>query len=111
MKAGSVLVDISIDQGGCFETSRPTTHADPTFQVDGVVHYCVTNMPGAFARTSTIALTNATLPYIRTLSDLGTKKALSSDQHLTKGLNVYEGHVAHQAVAQALGTECRPFVH
>jgi alanine dehydrogenase len=111
MRPGSVIVDISIDQGGCFETSRPTTHADPTFQVDGVVHYCVTNMPGAFARTSTIALTNATLPYIRTLSDLGTKKALSSDHHLTKGLNVYEGHVAHQAVAHALGTECRPFVH
>jgi len=109
MRQGSVMVDISIDQGGCFETSRPTTHADPTFNVDGIVHYCVTNMPGAFARTSTVALTNATLPYVRTLSDLGTKRALAQDQHLSRGLNVYGGHVAHQAVAQALGVSFQPY--
>ena len=103
MKAGAVLVDIAIDQGGCFETSRPTTHAEPTFVVDGVIHYCVANMPGAVPRTSTFALTNATLPYVRTLADHGWKKALDLDPGLKAGLNVHEGKVIHQAVAAALG--------
>jgi alanine dehydrogenase len=103
MKAGAVLVDIAIDQGGCFETSRPTTHAEPTFVVDGVIHYCVANMPGAVPRTSTFALTNATLPYVRALADQGWKKALELDPGLKAGLNVHEGKVIHQAVAAALG--------
>ena len=103
MQAGSVMVDISIDQGGCFETSRPTTHADPTYVVDDVVHYCVTNMPGAVPRTSTYALTNATLPFIRSLANLGWKDALVRDPHLANGLNVHAGHVNHEAVAHDLG--------
>jgi len=103
MKPGAVMVDISIDQGGCFETSRPTTHADPTFVVDGVVHYCVTNMPGAVPRTSTFALTNATLPYVKALASLGTGKALAADEHLARGLNVFEGGITHAAVARDLG--------
>ena len=103
MQPGSVLVDISIDQGGCFETSRPTTHAEPTFVIDGVVHYCVANMPGAVARTSTFALTNATLPYVRTLADLGWKAALAQDAGFAAGLNVHAGGITHPAVAQALG--------
>jgi alanine dehydrogenase len=103
MKAGTVLVDIAIDQGGCFETSRPTTHAEPTFVVDGVIHYCVANMPGAVPRTSTFALTNATLPYVRALADHGWRKALDLDPGLRAGLNVHEGKVTHQAVAAALG--------
>jgi alanine dehydrogenase len=103
MRAGAVLVDIAIDQGGCFETSRPTTHAKPTFVVDGVIHYCVANMPGAVPRTSTFALTNATLPYVRALADHGWKKALDLDPGLKAGLNVHEGQVIHQAVAAALG--------
>lgn len=108
MRAGSVLVDISIDQGGCFETSRPTTHAEPTYLVDDVVHYCVTNMPGAVPRTSTLALTNVTLPFVRALAKLGWREALSRDKHLARGLNVSAGHVNHEAVAQHLGYECRP---
>lgn len=103
MQPGSVLVDISIDQGGCFETSRPTTHAEPTFVVDGVVHYCVANMPGAVARTSTFALTNATLPYVRMLADHGWKAALQRDAGFAAGLNVHAGGITHPAVAQALG--------
>jgi alanine dehydrogenase len=103
MKRGSVLVDISIDQGGCSETSRPTTHAQPTYVVDGVVHYCVTNMPGAVARTSTFALNNATLPFILALADKGVERALTEDPHLLDGLNVYRGHITHPAVAAALG--------
>jgi alanine dehydrogenase len=103
MKPGAVLVDIAIDQGGCFETSRPTTHAEPTFVVDGVIHYCVANMPGAVPRTSTFALTNATLPYVRALADHGWKKALDKDPGLAAGLNVHAGKVIHQAVAAALG--------
>jgi alanine dehydrogenase len=103
MKPGSVLVDISIDQGGCFETSRPTTHADPTYVVDGVVHYCVANMPGAVARTSTLALTNATLPFVKQLANLGWKEALARDPHLARGLNVHAGAITHEAVvAKAL---------
>jgi alanine dehydrogenase len=103
MKPGAVLVDISIDQGGCFETSRPTTHADPTFVVDGVIHYCVANMPGAVPRTSTLALTNATLPYVRALADLGWRAAFKRDAGLAAGLNVYAGEITHEAVARALG--------
>jgi len=102
MKTGAVLVDISIDQGGCFETSRPTTHDHPTFVVDGVIHYCVANMPGAVPRTSTYALTNATLPYIRAIADRGWREALQKDPGLAAGLNVHAGHVTHAAVAQAL---------
>ena len=109
MKPGAVLVDISIDQGGCFETSRPTTHADPTFVVDGVIHYCVANMPGAVPRTSTLALTNATLPYVRALADLGWRAAFKRDAGLAAGLNVYAGAITHEAVARALGLTARPY--
>jgi alanine dehydrogenase len=108
MKNGSAMVDISIDQGGCFETSRPTSHDAPTFVVDGVVHYCVTNMPGAVARTSSVALNNATLPYALTLADKGYRRALHEDEHLRNGLNVHRGRVTHRAVADALGL---PFQH
>ncbi len=103
MKPGAVLVDIAIDQGGCFETSRPTTHASPTYVLDGVVHYCVTNMPGAVPRTSTFALTNATLPYVRAIADLGWEKALARDPGFAKGLNVHAGKLTFEAVARDLG--------
>ena len=106
MKPGSVLVDVSIDQGGCFETSHPTTHADPTYTVDGVVHYCVANMPGAAPRTSSEALVHATLPFGLAIAKNGLD-ALSKDPHLAKGLNVLKGEVTHPAVAEALG---KPFV-
>jgi len=105
MQPGSVMVDISIDQGGCFETSKPTSHAEPTYVVDEVVHYCVTNMPGAVPRTSTYALTNATLPFVKSLANLGWKEALTRDPHLANGLNVHAGHVNHEAVARDLGYE------
>jgi alanine dehydrogenase len=108
MKPGAVLVDISIDQGGCFETSHATTHADPTFLVDGVIHYCVANMPGAVPRTSTLALTNATLPYVRALADLGWQAALKRDPGLAAGLNVHAGEITHEVVAKALGLKARP---
>ncbi len=108
MQAGTVLVDISIDQGGCFETSRATTHADPTYIVDDVVHYCVANMPGAVPRTSTFALTNATLPFVRSLAKLGWVEALKANPHLANGLNVSGGHVTYEAVAHDLGYEYRP---
>ena len=101
MRPGSVLVDIAIDQGGCFETSRPTTHAEPTYVEEGCVHYCVTNMPGAVARTSTIALNNATLPFTLALANKGYRKALTEDKHLRNGLNVIDGKVAYKAVAEA----------
>jgi alanine dehydrogenase len=103
MRPGSVLVDISIDQGGCFETSRPTTHSRPTYVEEGVVHYCVTNMPGAVARTSTFALNNATLPFVLALAGKGWRRALAEDAHLRHGLNVHAGQVTHQAVAHDLG--------
>jgi alanine dehydrogenase len=103
MKPGSVLVDVAIDQGGCFETSHPTTHAQPTFEVDGIVHYCVANMPGAVARTSTFALNNATLPFILALAKLGWQRACREDIHLRQGLNLHAGKVTHQRVAEALG--------
>jgi alanine dehydrogenase len=102
MKPGAVVVDISIDQGGCFETSRPTTHAAPTYVEEGVVHYCVTNMPGAVARTSTVALNNATLPYVLAIADHGWPRALSDDAHLRNGLNICRGRVTHPAVARDL---------
>lgn len=108
MRTGSVLVDISIDQGGCFETSRPTTHAEPTYLVDGVVHYCVTNMPGAVPRTSTFALTNVTLPFAKALANHGLRAALLRDPHLAMGLNVHEGTINCEAVAEELGYEYRP---
>ncbi|MGZ6267015.1 MAG: alanine dehydrogenase [Candidatus Limnocylindrales bacterium] len=108
MWRGTVVVDVSIDQGGCFETSRPTTHSNPTFVVDGVVHYCVTNMPGAVARTSTFALNNATLPFTLALADKGVRKAMADDCHLLDGLNVCNGHVTHRAVAEAHGLEYVP---
>jgi alanine dehydrogenase len=109
MKPGAVLVDISIDQGGCFETSRPTTHAEPTFVVDGVLHYCVTNMPGAVPRTSTFALTNATLPYVKALAAQGTARALAADVNLARGLNVHSGDIVHEAVARDLGLAYHPY--
>jgi alanine dehydrogenase len=106
MKSGSVVVDVAIDQGGCFETSKPTTHADPTFVVDGVLHYCVANMPGAVARTSTFALTNATYPFVEALANRGVMKALSIDHHLRNGLSVHKGVLTSEPVAQAQGLEC-----
>ncbi|MDE2006967.1 MAG: alanine dehydrogenase, partial [Rhodospirillales bacterium] len=105
MRPGSVLVDIAIDQGGCFETSRPTSHAAPTFVAEGAVHYCVTNMPGAVARTSTLALTNATLPFVLALAEQGWRAALAADADLRAGLNVAAGRIAHPAVARALGRD------
>jgi len=102
MKVGSVIVDVSIDQGGCAETSRPTTHSQPTYIVDDVVHYCVTNMPGAVARTSTFALNNVTLPFVIALADKGYRQAMADDPHLRAGLNVRDGRVTHRAVAEAL---------
>jgi alanine dehydrogenase len=105
MKQGSVVVDVAIDQGGCVETSRPTTHEHPTFVEHGVVHYCVANMPGAVPRTSTFALNNATLPFVLMLADHGLREALSLDEDLTNGLNIHAGMVTHPAVAEALGRE------
>lgn len=103
MKNGAVMVDISIDQGGCFETSRPTSHSNPTFEVDGVIHYCVTNMPGAVARTSTQALENSTLPFTLAIANKGFHKALRDDKNLMAGLNIYDGMVTYKAVAESLG--------
>ena len=108
MRPGTVVVDISIDQGGCFETSRPTTHAAPTYVEEGVVHYCVTNMPGAVARTSTVALNNATLPFVLALAEGGWRRALSDDPHLRAGLNICRGHLTHAAVARDLGLRLTP---
>jgi alanine dehydrogenase len=107
MKPGAVVVDVAIDQGGCFETSRPTTHTEPTYTVDGVVHYCVTNMPGGVPRTSTLALNNATLPFVLELADRGWQSALIGNAHLRNGLNVCKGQVTCRPVAEALGL---PFV-
>jgi alanine dehydrogenase len=109
MKPGAVLVDIAIDQGGCFETSRPTTHAEPTYVLDGVIHYCVTNMPGAVPRTSTFALTNATLPYVKAIADQGWRQAIAADAGLARGLNVHAGALTHEAVARALGFDFRAY--
>ncbi len=108
MKRGSVLVDIAIDQGGCFETSRATTHDDPVYVIDGVIHYCVANMPGAVSRTSAFALNNATLPFALKLANLGAEAAMAADKHLANGLNVSGGKIRHQAVAEALDLEFVP---
>src|SRR6266851_5540414 len=108
MKPGAVIVDIAIDQGGCAATSRPTTHSAPTYVVDEVVHYCVTNMPGAVARTSTFALNNVTLPFVLALADKGYRRALGEDVHLRHGLNVHEGKITHRAVADALKQKFTP---
>ncbi len=105
MKRGAVVVDVSIDQGGCFETSRPTTHEAPTYVVDGVIHYCVTNMPGAVPRTSAYALNRATLPFVLALADRGVAAALAADPHLRAGLNVHAGRLTQRAVAEALGLD------
>ncbi len=105
MKKNAVLVDVSIDQGGCFETSRPTTHSDPTFEVDGITHYCVANMPGAVPVTSTYALTNATLPYVLHVADAGVEQAARENPGLARGVNVVGGKVTYEPVADATGTE------
>lgn len=103
MRPGSVLVDVSIDQGGCFETSRPTTHAEPTYVIDNIIHYCVANMPGAVPRTSAFALNNVTVPHVLNIANLGVIEALRADKYLSNGLNVFEGEICHPAVAKALG--------
>jgi alanine dehydrogenase len=108
MKPGAVLVDVSIDQGGCFETSRPTTHSDPTFEVDGVTHYCVANMPGAVPVTSTRALTNATLPYVLHVADAGVARAAQENPGLARGVNVVAGKVTYEPVADATGQPYTP---
>ena len=105
MKPGSVIVDVSIDQGGCAETSKPTTHSSPTYIVDGIVHYCVANMPGGVARTSTFALNNVTLPFVLAIADKGWRGALRDEPHLRNGLNVHDGQITHPVVAEALGCE------
>jgi alanine dehydrogenase len=110
MKKGAVAVDVSVDQGGCFETTRPTTHQDPVYEVEGVLHYAVTNMPGAVPRTSTFALTHATLPYLIKLADFGFKKAIKEDQAILKGVNLYEGKVTHPAVAEAINSRYEPLL-
>jgi alanine dehydrogenase len=109
MKPGSVIIDVAIDQGGCVATSRPTTHADPTYVVDDVVHYCVTNMPGAVGRTSTYALCNATLPYVIDLADRGVTAAARASAAIRSAVNVYEGRLVQPAVATAFGLPCEPF--
>jgi alanine dehydrogenase len=103
MKRGSVIVDVAVDQGGCAETSRPTTHDDPVYEVDGIIHYCVANMPGAYPRTSTIALTNATLPYVRTIAERGIEKAVQEDPVIRSALNTYRGKIVNKALAESLG--------
>jgi alanine dehydrogenase len=110
MKAGSVLCDVAIDQGGCAETSRPTTHSDPVYEVDGVMHYCVSNMPGAVPITATKALTNATLPYVEAIADHGLTAAVGRDPALARGVNVLYGKVTYEAVADAHGLEYEPLV-
>ena len=102
MEPGSVIVDVAVDQGGCIATCRPTNHDNPTYTVDGVIHYCVTNMPGAVARTSTFALNNATIPYVLKLADLGFERAIKEDPALARGVNTFKGHVTHEAVAEAV---------
>jgi alanine dehydrogenase len=109
MRRGAVVVDVAIDQGGCIETARPTTHSHPVYEVDGVIHYCVTNMPGAVPRTSTFALSNVTLPYALELADLGLEAAARKDPVLAKGINILNGAVIHEAVAEAFGLPYRPW--
>jgi alanine dehydrogenase len=102
MKKGSVIVDVSVDQGGCVETTRPTTHDDPVYVVDGIVHYCVANMPGAYPRTSTLALTNATLPYVKLLANKGIERAIAEDAEIRSALNTYRGEITNRALKEAL---------
>jgi alanine dehydrogenase len=108
MKAGAVVVDVAIDQGGCFETSHPTTHSDPVYVVEGVTHYCVANMPGGVPITATKALTNATLPYVESIADKGLRGAVAADAELAKGVNVLAGRITYRAVAEAHGLEYTP---
>ena len=108
MEPGTVMVDVAIDQGGCFETSHPTTHEDPVYYVDGILHYCVANIPGAVPRTSTLALTNATLPYVLQLADKGWQRAARENAELALGLNVVSGKVVYRPVAEAWGLPCEP---
>jgi alanine dehydrogenase len=110
MKPGSVIIDVAVDQGGCVETTRPTSHSEPTYFVDGVLHYCVPNMPGAVPRTSTHGLSNATLPYILKLADRDFKEAITSDKSLALGVNTYEGQIVYQAVAEAFGMPYKPLI-
>jgi alanine dehydrogenase len=109
MKEGAVAVDVAVDQGGCFETTRPTTHSDPIYVVDGVVHYCVANMPGAVPRTSTFALNNVTLPYALALANKGVRRAVEEDPGLLLGVNTYKGHITYEAVAESQGRSYKPF--
>jgi alanine dehydrogenase len=111
MQPGAVIVDVAIDQGGCFETSRATTHAEPTYVVDGIVHYCVANMPGAVPRTSTFALNNATLPFTLALAGKGWQRACADDAHLAAGLTVHDGAITHEAVARGLGKAFTPLTN
>ena len=108
MEPGTVMVDVAIDQGGCFETSRPTTHEDPVYYVDGILHYCVANIPGAVPYTSTLALTNATLPYALQLADKGWQRACAENEELRLGLNIVEGKVVYRSVAEAWGLPYEP---
>ena len=108
MIPGSVVIDVSVDQGGCVETTHPTTHSDPTFMVDGIIHYCVANMPGAVPRTSTYALSNATLPYIVRLANMGAEATVQVDPVLAKGVNTYKGKITYPSVAEAFGLEYTP---
>jgi len=110
MKAGSVIVDVAVDQGGCVETTHATSHSEPTFLVEGVVHYGVPNIPGAVPRTATYGLSNATLPYALKLANEGFLKAVGGDAALARGVNTYKGHITYKAVAEAFGMECRPLV-
>ncbi len=108
MKKGAVIVDVAIDQGGCIETAKPTTHSNPSYEVNGVVHYCVTNMPAAVPNTSTLALTNATFPYVLKIAQVGPKQAILSDPGTAEGVNTYAGQLTYQAVAQSQGKQYRP---
>jgi alanine dehydrogenase len=103
VKRGSVIVDVSVDQGGCVETSRPTTHDDPVFEVDGILHYCVANMPGAYPRTSTLALTNATLPYVKLLANKGIDKAIAESAEIRSSLNTYQGKITNKTLMETMG--------
>ena len=109
VKIGSALVDVAIDQGGCFETSRPTTHEEPYYNISGITHYCVTNMPGAYARTATFALNNATYPFIEKLANRGCLRALTEDRNLRNGLNIHDGFITNQAVADSQKRTAVPF--
>jgi alanine dehydrogenase len=108
MKKGAVIVDVAIDQGGCIETAKPTTHSDPSYVVDGVVHYCVTNMPAAVPYTSTLALTNATFPYVMKLAKIGANEAIRTDLSIREGVNTYHGNITYKAVAQSQNKEWKP---